>query len=838
MATLTNTRMANDHPSLHLTPSYGPWAGPTGTRATTGETPVPDSLDSMTPKRSSSLRRSPSRRSVPSFHIPSLQNPTGAASPSTPVSTSKSSANRNSAPVVAFSPNVSSGPNAGRPQQDLFPPVFRPDVKDTMPSSVAYSQTRTLASDHGRAVNGAYRLGSHNNNTTTTSPEMDDGRPKNEDVFLNIARTDSGRRDSLGRSDFRRGIADARGESKQSRLGYSAQSLRSPTTRAEPEQTPSPDQRFSNVDSPLLSQNGSPTIHSSSANHSPSAAAHSLDDSARFRYSSLTSGSRSVIGAPRSRLSRTSPETSPRSPPVNGERRSSIHEPRLRHSTLSTIRSSRQPSTSEATERARGETDKARDGTESTLSTNAPSTVWDELDDLKSRIRKLELTGKLPPSSQEAISGAAQERPRTATTTVTALSTSPKHHRKVSTPSADADYAAQSQVHPLLQSALAKAKDVLTNDVYTALEATIKDALTLSTMLGVNTAPSGSVSVVNGGYSSSERQARRKADSVCRSLTELCLALTDKQLQRNRSASTGHVLGVPTPRANGVESESLMPGPTYQRASSHEPEGLERRPSTSGRMSSRLESRRLSLINPATATTADTNLSQSPSVAPPPSRLHRMSASLRSRRPPTDEGTPETATPLSRSLSRAMTDIGTPSPAQSMSPRQRLSHDRSVSRTIPSVQHQEQHDQGLGVSPRTSQYQQLPAPAQTPQTQPRTPTSLSQSSIPFRRSYVAPAVYSPATSRSNIQAGSRRYGLSTSFSGTTPGSVAEESSRPSQLDAPQTRISVPSGKSATSYTPIQQTRLRTNSLGTRRFGLSRRSAATPDDTFNLDDSID
>lgn len=869
MATWTST--TTNGPSLHHT-SFEPWAGPTGrTATTTGETPVPD-LDSLTPKRSSLLRRShQSRRSVPSFHLPSLQTTTLTASASASAlasssPSSKPSSNRNSAPVVTFSPNVLSGPNAGRPQQDSLSPVLRPDVKRTMPSSVAYSETRTLASDHSRALNGAYRLGSDKINNNNAS-EIDEGRPKNEDVFLNIARTDSGRRDSLGRSDFRRvsglprlrgdcasrvvnhrtvptlspatgQMTDGRGdESKQSRLGYSTQSLRSPTTRAEPEQTPSPDQRFSNADSPLLSQKGSPTVPLGSVNHSPSASAHPLDDPARFRYSSLTTGSRSVIGAPRSRLSRTSPETSPRSPPVNGERRSSIHEPRLRHSTLSTVRSSRQPSTSEATERARGETDKARDGTESTLSTNAPSTVWDELDDLKSRIRKLELTGKLPPSSQEAISGAAQERPRTAATTVTALSTSPKHHRKVSTPS-DADYAAQSQVHPLLQSALAKAKDVLTSDVYTALEATIKDALTLSTMLGVNTAPSGTVSVVNGGYSSSERHARRKADSVCRSLTELCLALTDKQLQRNRSRSTSHVPGTQPQRANGSESESLVPGPSYQRASSHEPECLERRPSTSSRMSSRLEARRLSLINPVTATAADNKLAQSPSVAPPPSRLHRMSASLRSRRPPPDEETPETATPLNRSLSRAMTEVATPSPAPSVSPRQRLSHSGSISRSIPNVQQQEQHDQGLGVSPRTSQYQQTPAPSQTPQAQPRTPTTLSQSSIPFRRSYMAPAVYSPATSRSNIQAGSRRYGLSPSFSSTTPGSVAEESSRSSQLGPPQTRISVPSGKSATSYTPIQQPRLRTNSLGTRKFGLRRRSAATPDDTFNLDDSID
>lgn len=68
-----------------------------------------------------------------------------------------------------------------------------------MPSSVAYSETRTLAKDHGRALNSSYRLGPEYN-----GPDMDENRPKNEDIFLNIARTDSGRRDSLGRSEVRR----------------------------------------------------------------------------------------------------------------------------------------------------------------------------------------------------------------------------------------------------------------------------------------------------------------------------------------------------------------------------------------------------------------------------------------------------------------------------------------------------------------------------------------------------------------------------------------------------------------------------------------------------------
>ncbi|KAJ5989294.1 hypothetical protein N7481_004504 [Penicillium waksmanii] len=685
-----------------------------------------------------------------------------------------------------------------------------------MPSSVAYSETRTLANDHNaRALNGSYRLGRE----PLEMPSRPDEARKNEDIFLNIARTDSDRRDSLGRSDFRR-----------SRLGYSSQSLRSPTTRFDTEQTPSPDQRLSNAESPLLAQNESPTLAYSSL-HTPAASSHPLDDHNRFRYSSLGSGARSTIGAPRSRLSRTSPEASPHSASVNGERRSSFHEPRLqRHSTLSTVRSSRQPSTSEATERIRGEAEKSRaDGTESTLSTNAPSTVWDELDDLKSRIRKLELTGKLPPSSQAAISGTSNERPRTAATTMTAISTSPRHHRKASTSAADAESAVHDLVHPLLQSALAKAKAVLGSDVYSALDATITDALKLSTLLGANTTPSGTVSVVNGGYTSSERQARRKADSVCRSLTELCLALTDEQLKKTRPSSS-HASTVQPQRSNGGENESLATSSSYQRTINHEPENVERR---------QIVSKREEHLSSTTALVIllKPNPPQSPSVAPPPSRLHRASTTLRSRRLTFDDENGEISSPHSRSLSRAVTEIGTPSPTQNVSPRQRFSynHSRSISNAP--------QDQSLGISPRSTQFQ-APAPSQAPPTpqslpaQPRTPTVSSQTGIPARRSYMTPGVYSPAAPRSNIQAGSRRYGLSTSFSNATPRSGAEESPRSPQVESPKTRIGIPSSKTATSYTPIQQPRLRTNSLGARRFGLRTRSSTAPDESANIDDSID
>ncbi|KAJ5163209.1 uncharacterized protein N7500_005039 [Penicillium coprophilum] len=719
--------------------------------------------------------------------------------------------------VLSFSspsPQASESPYASkRPRQDELH-QDRPDVKRTMPSSLAYSgATRTL-NDNARSVNGL------NGTRTEDKSAMDESRPKNEDVFLNIARADSGRRDSIGRSDFRR-----------SRLGYSSQSLRSPTT----DQTPSPDQRYSNIDNPLHLQNDSPTTPYSSM-HTPASSAHPLDDSSRLRYSSLGSGARSVVGVPRSRFSRTSPETSPRTPSAAEEleRRSSLNDPRInRHSGLSTIRSSRQPSGSEVTGRPRADTERSRaDGTESTLSTTAPSTVWDELDDLKDRIKKLELTGKLPPSSSAAMYTPTNERPRTANTAVTTLSSSPRQRRKTSSSTADTE---NNPVHPILQSALAKAKVVLSGDVYTSLEATITDALNLSTALGVNAAPSGTMSVVNGGYTSPERHARRKADSVCRSLTELCLALTDEQLKNVRPSSSRDT-GVQPQLSNGTGVDARMSIPTYQRNGTQEPEAIERRHSTT-RISSRLEARRASLVNTSPGNTTDMKQSpsQSPGMSNPTTRLNRMSTSLRSRRQTIGEESGEAENPHSRSVSRANTVIGTSLPAQTIPPpRQRLSQGQTVSRSISSMQ---QDQSGLGYSPRSPQYQSSQIPqSQTQPSEPRTPTL--SSSLSFRRSYMSPASYTPATSRSNIQAGSRRYGLTPSFSSNNiQASPVEETLRLPQMEPSQTRISTPSSKVATSYTPIQTPRLRTNSLGARRFGLRNRVSATLNNV-NLDDSID
>ncbi len=182
-------------------------------------------------------------------------------------------------------------------------------------------------------------------------------------------------------------------------------------------------------------------------------------------------------------------------------------------------------------------------------STTAPSTVWDELDDLKSRLRKLELTTKAPPISGRAVSGS--ERPPTATTTATTMSTSPKQRARNLSQSYDDGYS-EGEPHPLLHAALAKSKNILNTEIYKALETTAQDALAVASMVGSDGRQgyniSSGQSVVGGtiGGSLADRQLRRKADSMCRSLTELCIALSD--MPQSRLGSSGRDTARPISR--------------------------------------------------------------------------------------------------------------------------------------------------------------------------------------------------------------------------------------------------------------------------------------------------
>jgi hypothetical protein len=175
------------------------------------------------------------------------------------------------------------------------------------------------------------------------------------------------------------------------------------------------------------------------------------------------------------------------------------------------------------------------EGTESTASTAAPSTLWDELDDLKTRMRRLELTGKIPSTSGGAMSRISDDRPPTATTNATTVSASPKRTSGNGAVEAATSSTTSSQrdAQPILFSALSKVRPHLNAEAYEALHSAAADAWNLSQMVGVAGQPglisSGASTIGTGSATATitDRQLRRKADSICRSLTEFCLALND-----------------------------------------------------------------------------------------------------------------------------------------------------------------------------------------------------------------------------------------------------------------------------------------------------------------------
>ena len=387
-----------------------------------------------------------------------------------------------------------------------------------------------------------------------------------------------------------------------------------------------------------------------------------LDDINRSRYYGAAN-SRSTSTTPRTLGSR---DISPESQASYGGRRPSVPDAVL-PSRTSTYR---QSNLSYSTPRAYNssplvsrtvdvhdapEPPRAAEGTESTVSTTAPSTVWDELDDLKSRIHRLELTGKLPRTSDAAISRASNERPPTATTTVTTMSPSPRRGRGNSISPTESAEQPPADAHPLLHSALAKSKSLLSPEVYKALETTAEDALAIAAMMGTSGQPgpiSSSQSTVGGSGIVSDRQVRRKADSMCRSLTELCLALSEG---RNEQAQA--------PGNQLVVHSTTHDDQTITNVATNKPQRPPvstdlTRAKSSPRALSRLEARRSSLL--ATSLLPSPRYTPSETGAPTQSLMtgRRTSPLLRSRRAGTEE--PEEEETRFRAPSRATTEMGRP----------------------------------------------------------------------------------------------------------------------------------------------------------------------------------
>lgn len=322
-----------------------------------------------------------------------------------------------------------------------------------------------------------------------------------------------------------------------------------------------------------------------------------------------------------------------------------------------------------------------RNTTESTISTTAPSTVWDELDDLKSRIKKLELTGKLPSSSAAAMSSATAigERPRTATTNATTMSASPKHTKASISPTESAIDGVPSTVHPLLHEALSKAKPSVSQEVYQKLVATASDALQLAALMN------GSCQSVSGApvglMSSTERQIRRRADSMCRGLTELAIALSTEPRPRSQPIR-------PQSRDAATTFSSPLTSHFASRRLSNDPDD---RAVLAPRVHSRLESRRTSHLynssrtaysSPETAVNATSALQ--PQSQPPP-RVNRTSTLIRNRRTfglLDGAGDSDDSSPIIRPPSRAMTDVGR-SVSRRFSPRDQANASREYTSQRP-----------------------------------------------------------------------------------------------------------------------------------------------------------
>ncbi|KAI1005842.1 hypothetical protein K3495_g2378 [Podosphaera aphanis] len=304
------------------------------------------------------------------------------------------------------------------------------------------------------------------------------------------------------------------------------------------------------------------------------------------------------------------------------------------------------------------------DTTESTVSTTAQSAVWDELEDLKSRIQRLELSGKRPPSSGTPYSRSSNERPPTATTTVTSMSTSPKQDRAKSrspTPQLP-ETSSGSEVNHLLKSALMKSKPTLSPEIYKSLEATACDAISIALMMG----SSGQMGPISNSQSStnpypaaSDRQVRRKAESMLRSLTELCLVLSEEKPACDTQISHSTADGRLMLESTNTETQITSPRSTLVKSSP--------------RTLTRLEARRSSLLVPSPSSRIAMAHSGNSALSNPPAG-RRASLYLRNTPQVRTEGSEESSESRLRLPSRSHSELN---------PIRNISRDRALQLSFP-----------------------------------------------------------------------------------------------------------------------------------------------------------
>ena len=201
-ATLTSTNNYSSPSSSHLKSSRAQsgFDSPLPLRKRALTANHPSTIDSPSvPEPSTPNYASPydgSRRSVPNISLSNIPSRSTSSQP-LPSALKK---NRNSANSDwASSPLSPNAPQPREPPVHIAQQAVRPDVKATMPSTVTYVENRTLTGQNNGVLNGVDKGQGEGPGTPTP-----DTKSKNEDIFLNIARSDSVRRESLGRSEPRR----------------------------------------------------------------------------------------------------------------------------------------------------------------------------------------------------------------------------------------------------------------------------------------------------------------------------------------------------------------------------------------------------------------------------------------------------------------------------------------------------------------------------------------------------------------------------------------------------------------------------------------------------------
>ncbi|KAK2935928.1 hypothetical protein FoTM2_003871 [Fusarium oxysporum f. sp. vasinfectum] len=258
------------------------------------------------------------------------------------------------------------------------------------------------------------------------------------------------------------------------------------------------------------------------------------------------------------------------------------------------------------------------EGTESTLSNTAPSTYRDyQTTDRRRRLLQPRLC-LLPPKRVE---NGHQN------TNADAVSTTSSHHR---------------ESHSILQSALAKSKVLLDTEVYQALESAANDAMALASMMGTPGLPgpiSSGASTIGSNATVTDRQLRRKAESVCRSLTELCLALGEDATQTRIPRQS---IEIPPPAQNDAPTTPTI-GKTFsgfsQRRQSigRNDQTAAKEHLTSPRTLSKFEERRLNILNGSSLPTSRVSNSIPSTPIEPISNRRSSLLVSRSRRAGTEE---------------------------------------------------------------------------------------------------------------------------------------------------------------------------------------------------------